>query len=163
MTKEIYTNKGEVILVDDEDYEMLMAYTWDLGARGYVRARPCSGGVRKQFLMHRVIVGAKDGEQVDHKDLNVHNNTRANLRIATASENARNRASAVSCKTGYKGAAPVKNSPKFKSYIQVDKEQVHLGYFDNPHDAARMYNFWAIDLYGEFARLNEIVEEEIAC
>ena len=37
-----------------------------------------------------------------------------------------------------------------------DKKQIHLGYFDNPIDAAKQYNKSAINYFGEFAHLNKI-------
>lgn len=148
-------------MVDDEDFRELSKYTWDLGRTGYVRARPCVEGVRHHFLLHRIILGAKKCELVDHINGDKLDNRRCNIRLATHEENSRNRKTPITNRSGYKGVAKVKGYEKYKAYVQLGKGQSHLGYFDNPHDAARMYNFWALDLFGEFARLN-IIEEETA-
>lgn len=39
-------------------------------------------------------------------------------------------------------------------------QEIFLGYFDNPIDAARAYNAAALKYFGEFAHLNEIPQEE---
>lgn len=60
---------------------------------------------------------------------------------------------------GYKGVFKLRDSSKFYSKIGFNKKMYYLGSFNNPHDAARMYNFWALDLYGDRATLNKIKEE----
>ena len=59
----------------------------------------------------------------------------------------------------YRGVTKLKNGGVFVASISCNKKQHYLGRFDNPHDAARMYNFWAMDLFGELANLNVIKEE----
>jgi hypothetical protein len=59
----------------------------------------------------------------------------------------------------YRGVGFIKKSSRWNSRITIDGRRVNLGRFDNEHDAARMYNFWALDVYGESAKLNEIQEE----
>lgn len=105
-------------------------------------------------------MNAGEGEIVDHINGNVLDNRKSNLRITSPSGNSRNRKTPIINKVGYKGVSKVKGYEKYKAYVQVGTGQAHLGYFDNPHDAARMYNFWASDIFGEFARLNTINEEE---
>jgi hypothetical protein len=156
----IQTSKGIDVLVDDEDFERLSKFKWEISTRGYVRARKQVAGHRKHILIHRMIMNAEDGDLVDHINGNVQDNRKSNLRITTHKGNSRNRKTPSINKVGYKGVSKVLNYDKYKAYVQVGEGQAHLGYFDNPHDAARMYNFWAIDLFGEYARLNVINEEE---
>jgi hypothetical protein len=156
----IETSKGIDVLVDDGDLENLTKFKWEISTRGYVRARKMVSGHRSHILIHRMIMNASEGEIVDHINGNVQDNRKSNLRITNPKGNSRNRKTPSINKVGYKGVSKVIGYEKYKSYVQVDGDQVHLGYFDNPHDAARMYNFWANDLFGEFARLNVINEEE---
>jgi hypothetical protein len=157
----IETSKGLDVLVDDEDLERLSKFKWEISTRGYVRSRKMINGHRKHVLIHRIIMDASEGDLVDHINGNVQDNRKQNLRITNHKGNSRNRKTPTINKVGYKGVSKVRGYEKYKAYIQVGGEQEHLGYFNNPHDAARMYNFWAMDLFGEFARLNVIKEEEI--
>lgn len=152
----IMTSKGRDIFVDEEDLPKLSGFHWEISTRDYVRGRKQINGLRKQVLLHRVIMDAKDDELVDHINGNVLDNRKSNLRIATHQENSANRKTPTINKVGYKGVNKVSGYEKYKAYIQVGDKQAHLGYFDNPHDAARVYNLWAVDIYGEFARLNVI-------
>jgi hypothetical protein len=152
----IKTSKGVNVLVDDEDFEKLSKHKWEIATRGYVRTRKQVNGCRKHILIHRMIMSATEGELVDHINGNIHDNRKANLRITNPKGNSRNRKTPSINKVGYKGVNKVDGYEKYKAYIQLNGKQVHLGYFDNPHDAARMYNFWAIDIFGEYARLNVI-------
>jgi hypothetical protein len=107
-----------------------------------------------------MIMNAAEGELVDHINGNVQDNRKSNLRITSHKGNSRNRKTPSINKVGYKGVRKTRGYDRFQAYIQVNGIQEHLGYFGNPHDAARMYNFWANDLFGEFARLNVINETE---
>lgn len=61
----------------------------------------------------------------------------------------------------YLGVSKYNKGTPYAASIQKDGKVYYLGRFDNPHDAARMYNFWAIDLIGETAKINVIKEEVI--
>lgn len=152
--------RGASVLVDEDELEKLSKFKWEVTPRGYVRARKQVNGKRTTYLLHRIIINASKGDLVDHINGNVYDNRKSNLRITTHKGNSRNRKTPVINKVGYKGVNKVNGYEKYKAYVQLGKKQAHLGYFDNPHDAARMYNFWASDMFGEYARLNVINEEE---
>ncbi|ASN68056.1 putative HNH endonuclease III [uncultured Caudovirales phage] len=61
-------------------------------------------------------------------------------------------------RTGYKGVYS-KEEGKYFAKIGFDNKRAYLGTFDNPHDAARMYNFWALDIFGDKTTINKIEEE----
>jgi hypothetical protein len=157
--REIPITKGMVTIVSDEDFEWLSKFNWRY-TNGYAaRTTLLSCGKRKTILMHREILG-NVAEQVDHIDGNKLNNTRENLRAASPSENCRNTKNRTGSSSKYKGVGFDKGSKKWRATIKMNNTSMFLGYFENEHDAARMYNFWAIDLFGEFAKLNVINEEE---
>lgn len=93
------------------------------------------------------------GYVVDHKDGDPLNNDLINLRLATRTENCRNR---VKCKTKTndlpKGVF-LKGS-RFCAAIGVNKKQIWLGNFSTVTEATDAYNKAAISYYGEFAKLN---------
>ncbi len=87
-------------MVDDEDYEILMAYTnkWYLNVGGYAVA------TKDQERMHRVIMGLKRGDPlIDHDDTNRLNNQKYNLIISTRRENIFNISTEPRTSSGYKG------------------------------------------------------------
>ena len=97
----------------------------------------------------------------DHINRNRLDNRRANLRLCTYAQSARNVSKQAShngrkCSSKYKGVTLRKKSGLWMARIDKDYEQYHLGYFENEEDAARAYNEAAIELHGEFASLNEI-------
>lgn len=103
--------------------------------------------------MHRLIMDAKEGEQVDHKDGNGLNNTKANLRIATELQNSFNKRKTRG-KSQYKGVCRDKNDIRWTASIRLKGRLNHIGNFINERMAAAAYNFHARSKFGEFAWLN---------
>lgn len=133
-------------LVDDEDYEFLSQFKWTLTAKGYAMA-----GVR----MHRLIMKAPDGVEVDHRFGNRLDNQKKNLRLCTPAQNSQSKKVRAATKSGYKGVhQPPKVAPKYQARVIVNYKPYHLGTFADPHMAALMYDFWATYFYGEFAMTN---------
>lgn len=138
------------VQIDPEDQHLLRNKAWELVGRDtkYLRAR-IDG---KKRLLHRVIAGAKDGEFVDHINGNPLDNRRANLRVCTFEEGARNRRKKTTSPVPYKGIFPA--GRRWQARIQHQGKQFHLGMFATAEDAARAYDKAAIELHGEFARPN---------
>ena len=68
-TIELGNNRGTV-LVDDEDYDMLSEHSWQYG-KGYAQCavkRP--NGRWGTTFMHRIIMGAVTGQEIDHANHN---------------------------------------------------------------------------------------------
>ncbi|OQR57428.1 AP2 domain-containing protein [Bacillus sp. CDB3] len=154
--KEIQLTKGNVALVDDEDYEKLMQNSWCYQSPGYAARRRN----KRIELMHRVIMNAKKGEQVDHIDMNRLNNQKENLRIVNNSQNGMNKLVQNNSTSGYKGVSWRKERNKWEAYINKDNKRYKLGYFENKNEAAEAYNKKAIELHGQYATLNKIVKED---
>lgn len=159
--KQITLTQGQTVLVDDDDYEDLSKYKWgQLKSYGvtYARRGTRINGKRVTILMHRVIMNAPDGEEVDHRDGSGLNNQKSNLRLASIQENRRNRKGHN--RTGYTGVTPSKNGERFKARIKHEGVTHLLGTHDTPEDAARAYNEAAIEYFGEFAKLNDTPNED---
>ena len=152
---------GKVTLVDAEDYEWISKHKWQLSnineGRLYASRLVKVNGRSCRVMLHRVIMDAPNGLMVDHVNRDGLDNRRCNLRICTNQQNQRNRQPGIS-KLGhsYKGVKRIKSTGKWIALIGVDYKRIHVGTFDNVHDAARAYNEAALRLFGEFARLNEI-------
>ena len=52
------------------------------------------------------------------------------------------------------------DAPRGSANITSNNQQYHLGCFDNEKHAARVYNINAVDLFGEFAKLNDVYDDE---
>jgi hypothetical protein len=139
-------------LVDDEDFELVSQYSWHVkkNRRGDVTYAHHSLNPGN-LLMHCLIMGDTG---IDHKDGNGLNNTRDNLRKVTASQNAANRVSHANTSSKYKGVCWHKRQGKWIGTINKEGKRTHLGYFTDEVEAAKAYDKAAIELYGEFARLN---------
>lgn len=102
--------------------------------------------------MHRIILGAKRGQYVDHIDHNRLNNTRSNLRLCTQSENQANRRLHKNSSTGYKGVT--RHGSYRHARLWVNGTCVHLGYHEDAYTASMVYDHAARRFYGEFAQVN---------
>lgn len=154
MVRYVPLTKGKYASVDDDDYDSIMRYRWKYSNRGYANRNYYIDGKYKTEMMYRLIMGEPEGKFVDHIDGNPLNNQKSNLRIVSNGQNSRNQVLGERNKSGYKGVHWKDN--KWVSVITLKGRKYHLGYFDDVKEAARMYNFWAVDLHGEYARLNEI-------
>ena len=89
---------------------------------------------------------------VDHEDTDRSNNRIGNLRLATTSQNSQNSKQHSDNSSGFKGVR--KYRKRYAARIRVNGENIHLGTFDLPEDAARSYDAAAIKNFGQFAQTN---------
>lgn len=151
--KKIPLTQGKFAIVDDEDYRILSGYKWHVRERSntFYARRFVRKGVAVE--MHREIMDFPKCLEVDHRDGNGLNNLRANLRVATHSENMRNSCISKNNKTGFKGVSFAKREQKYRAVIYVESRMIHLGYFPAPEEAYAAYCAGATSHHGEFARL----------
>lgn len=164
--KKIPLSKGrDFAIVDDEDFDLLSAYTWKLqnGSSKYTKKYYGSravkvDGVEKYQLMHRIIMGVSDKSvQVDHIDGNGLNNQRSNLRICNSSQNNKNRNKMNKKTTSiFKGVCFDKSRQLYNAAIRIDGKCKNIGRYKTEAEAAMAYNYMAFFNHGEFAVLNSI-------
>lgn len=150
--------QGQQTVIDAEDWPRVSAYKWSAERRS--NGFYAGSGVRlpdgrtHRFRLHRFLVDAAPGTIVDHIDGDTLNNTRANLRFVTASQNAMNRAPGKRNHSGYKGVQWHPDHHRWMARIRHKGTVHYLGYFRVAEDAARAYDVHARILHGPFARLN---------
>lgn len=154
------SNANLYILVDDEDYEWLNQWKWSLLKSGYARrniAISKNGRVvrQKTILMHRQLLNAPKGMEVDHINHDKLDNRKANIRLATKQENAFNRES-INPTSGYKGVYWQSHTGNWRVIIVVDGKSKYYGGYKTKEEAAKVYNEAAKECHGKFAYLNEI-------
>ena len=136
--------------IDTEDLYLLEEYNILLDkSNGYYLATKKS---KKEYL-HRLIVGAKKGDIVDHIDMDKTNNRKSNLRIVSKSLNNYNRS--VSSKYG-RGIYFDKSGNRFRACISKNNKTLKLGSFSSILHAKKAYNKKAKEIYGDDAFQHEI-------
>jgi hypothetical protein len=152
---EIRLTKGKVTLVDDDDVALVAGFRWHYGCRGYaVRVTRDQDGRKKWVFLHRVLIDPPPGLTVDHIDGDRLNNRRANLRVATHSQQRANTKVGKNSKSGFKGVTWHGASRLWHVRVGFQGKTLSFGYYDDPIQAARVYDAKALELYGPFARLN---------
>jgi hypothetical protein len=152
--KRIPLTQGEYALVDDEDYERVVAEGSWFVHRGRNSKTLYAYRSNPHTQMHRFILQAPVDIEVDHADLNGLNNQRSNLRLATKSDSQRNKGISSNNTSGFKGVSWHRHTSKWRATIKVDDHQIQLGGFTDPMDAAKAYDRAAIEYHGEFAVTN---------
>jgi hypothetical protein len=134
-------NPQHFAIIDAEDLEKVAAHKW------YVQPQPhgksfyavANGNSKVLIRMHRLILDAPRGIEVDHRDRNGLNNTKLNLRLANRSQQMWNTGEFKNNTSGYKGVTYLKDRDKYRSRIKVRSKSIHLGTFDTAEEAHAAY------------------------
>jgi hypothetical protein len=157
--KLIPLTQGQFAKVDDEDFEMLIKWKWCAVWNSYTKTFYATKGINRENsvrYMHRLIMGAKKGQQVDHIHHDTLDNRRSELRISLPSENKQNSGKQKDNTSGYKGVSWDKRDKKWRTTITKNRVQHSIGYFNTKEDAAKAYDEAAKKYHGEFAFINKI-------
>lgn len=132
--------------IDLDDLDRVSSKIWSLQNKGYI-----ASGAPPLYL-HRFIIGAKQGFDVDHINGDVKDNRKSNLRICSHANNTRNRINTQSRNTtGITGVRVYKPNGKFIARITVNKKIIHLGYFDSLEKAIEARLDAENKYFGEYA------------
>lgn len=157
--KEIELTNGKVALVDDDDYEKLILHKWQLypyGSCYAVRKGSKRIGEPRTVRMHREIMNAPKGIQVDHINGNGLDNRKSNLRFANTQQNAFNKEKRnINCTSKYKGVLQRKGSSTWIVRIKFNNRQFHLGSYKSETYAAAVYNVASRIMFGVYCRENQ--------
>ena len=97
-----------------------------VSSNGYLRIN-ADNWLNDRYL-HRFVLKAKKGENVDHINGNKLDNRKENLRKCTRSQNFANRKKYTNNTSGYKGVS--KHGNKWQADIQINGKSKYLGIFE---------------------------------
>jgi hypothetical protein len=156
--RKIKLTRGKYAIVDNDDYQRLNKYKWYIKFNGYnyyAQRTEKNNGKRRKILMHREIKKPPKGLVVDHINRDGLDNRKANLRCATQIQNTWNSLRGMnSGKSKYKGVSWSKEHNKWRAAMCHYGGKIHLGYFSDEIQAARVYDKAAKKYRGRFAVLN---------
>lgn len=155
--KEIVLHKGDICLVDDDDFERLNQFKWHsiksrTEGRFYVVRK--DNVIKRRIFVHREIISISPGKFVDHINGNSLDNRKCNLREATSQQNSFNQKRKTGASSRFKGVSWDKCRNKWTAQIMKSKVNRTLGRFTDEIQAAVAYDEAAVKMFGEFARLN---------
>lgn len=142
---------GTVVRFDSADLPLVWHRWWAGHHSGYATVKE-----RSPVYMHRLILGEPVGLEVDHIDRDRTNNTRANLRACTRTENGWNALPPKKRGSRFRGVYLCTTTGRWRAGINRGSTRLVLGRFDTEVEAARAYNRAALEMSGEFAALNPI-------
>jgi hypothetical protein len=159
--RRIDISDGYTVLIDSEDAELVTGFDWRPLRldNGLVYAHAWRGHLH--VYMHRLILGPRDDQLVDHANGNGLDNRKDNLRAATHSQNHANTGKMTPRRRAtytsqYKGVFWDAARNKWQAQIAAPEggRRRSLGRFATDLEAARAYDAAALAQWGEFARLN---------
>lgn len=162
----IYRRNGEIFetYVDVKDFEKIkdMNLSWNTKFfRGvnnyYVVSTQYLGMINnkpkyKSLLLHRLIMDAKKGDIVDHKNHNTLDNRKSNLRITKQNQNTKNRKSKnINNTSGYRNVSKV--GKWWHVQLQINGKNIILKKFplDKLNEAGKYAELMRAKYYGKFA------------
>lgn len=148
---------GGLVLIDQADLDLVTARAF-INGDGYLIVRRDGRMCRAHRLIVERVLGRElePNEQVDHINGNTSDNRRANLRVATQSQNMFNRGRNRNNSSGYKGVYRNSRGARrpWQARITESGRLTYLGSYATAEEAAMAYDIAARRLAGEFAQGN---------
>ena len=179
VTKRAVVVRGDVAIVPlTQGYEAIIdaVYAERVGQWNWYAqvsgggSRVCAGRnpprpSRRTILLHREIAewaglfaaAANDNLEleIDHINGDPRDNRVSNLRVCSSAENNKNKRRRKDSTSGMKGVCWHSRDRKWRARIQVDGHRKHLGLFDDPSEASRVYEAAAEYYFEDFKRPQE--------
>ena len=145
-----FSNCDEEFLCDVEDWSYAQKIYWYKNNSGYARGE-VNG---KTVLFHDYIfnINTNDDIEIDHIWGDRLDNRRSELRICDRNQNALNKGLYKNNTSGVTGVSWHKKYCKWSAYIQKNKRNILLGYFNKYEDAVEARRTAEKEYFGEYSR-----------
>lgn len=145
----MYTQKGEMFLVDLDEFWKVKNICWCKNNGGYLSGANTEN--QEKELLHRYIMNCPAELEVDHINSKAkYDNRKSNLRVATRQQNSANKGISSRNKSGVTGVSWSKSQQKWRARIHQNHKEIHLGYFENFEDAVHARKQAEEKIYGDF-------------
>lgn len=157
---EVPVKDGTKFLIDWDDFISYGHLPWHAsGGRvtcGVYGQTENGDKVLRILILSRLVKGLEPGDllEVDHINGDPRDNRKVNLRVCPHEYNMRNRRKHKNNASGFKGVRQV-GPDRWSASIGECGRHYHLGVFDSPEKAYRVYCEAAAWLHGEFANFGE--------
>ncbi|RGF95166.1 hypothetical protein DXA10_07550 [Firmicutes bacterium AM55-24TS] len=113
----------------------------------------------RNIKLHRYIMPASEGIQIDHVNRKKYDCWRGNLRYAVNKENAANSAAFKNNRSSGHKNVYIQDG-KYRVIVRKDGKAIHFGYYKNLPDAVMVANTARKKLFGEFAFFDDSFSEK---
>ena len=146
--------RGFEAIIDTDDVPIVENRHWTAASSAEKPYAYYRGPRPKQAVvyMHRVLLSAPADMCVDHINGNVLDNRRANLRLASRSQNQWNSRIAANNKSGFRGVFWRADRNCWRAEISAHGVTRSLGSFSRIEDACEAYASASKELHGEYRR-----------
>lgn len=139
LMKYIPVGKAYKTKVDDDYIESKPSLSWQYSGGYAKRQHQTTVDGKRHYIreyLHRTIMGAKDGDIVDHINGDTLDNRKENLRLSNKVLNALN-SDKVYSKSGYRNVTWSKQAQKWHGIFAYNKKRYHCGTFDTAEQASQ--------------------------
>lgn len=149
------TVKGELFLFSSEDWDFVTSHNWHIDTKGYVLTKINGRNIK----LHRYIMPASEGIQIDHVNRKKYDCRRENLRYAVNKENAANSAAFKNNRSSGHKNVYIQDG-KYRVIVRKNGKAIHFGYYKNLPDAVMVANTARKKLFGEYAFFDDSFGEK---
>jgi len=110
----------------------------------------------KKYFAHRLVwvihYGCWPENQIDHKDGDRLNNRLSNIRLATITQNSRNRSKRSDNSSGHPGVCWYHKHQRWAARISVNGKRIHLGFYISFEDAVLKRKSAEVKYFSRFSK-----------
>lgn len=151
-----YMRNGKYFLYDIDDFEKIRNHCWREDKNGYI----VSNHNNTQLSLHRLIMDFPSGLIIDHKNHQVNDNRKENLRIGTQTNNHMNRNRDRRNVSGHTGVRWEDSKKKWVATITINRKKVYLGFFNSIEPAIKAREDAENKIFGDWSYKNSILGDE---
>jgi hypothetical protein len=152
---------GYTIIDEEDEYKLLNAsLTQFVDSDGYTRIYVTPFKQKSIPLSHFLTGVPSSGFVKDHINGNSSDNRKKNVRNASFSQNAQNRAKKPNCTSIYKGVRWEKDLQKWSGSVTLNNNHHYLGCSVDEMEIAKLYDKFVLFHFGENAKTNNILSKD---